>query len=191
MAAGMLTMEVARKLRQASDLQGYEILCGHGQVGIDPAEYLGKLKAWYGVRYANHTILADLDIAIVQRNTNQIVALIEIEETTSKPKVLLGDALATLLSSRITFQGKRHWQVGPWTTLIVLAKCSTEAHKPRISFLQEQVTQLKMQMATPNAAMGRVVMAGFLHAAELEAMLYTEIQAAIMNAGQTCAGVSS
>lgn len=114
------------------------------------------------------------------------MALIEIEETTDKPKVLLGDALATLLGSQVAFQGKQHWQVGSWTTLIVLAKRETAASKERIDFLQAQVTQLKIQLTTPNANVGRVIMAGYVDEAELANILHTEIQAAIRHAKTAC-----
>lgn len=179
MADGVMTMRVARSLRQMSALQSCEILCGHGETTIDPPASLGKLKAWYGAHYANHAILADLDIAVVERATDRLIALIEIEETANKPKTLLGDALATLLASRITFQGKRHWDVGAWTALIILAKCTNPASHARIAYLDEQVRHLKAHLTTPNAAIGEVVMAGFEDEAELAEKLRTQIVRAL------------
>jgi len=184
MADGALTMKMARVLGQEIKWQYWEVLCGHGEPGIDPVESLGKLRAWYSPKYANSSILADLDIAIVQRNTNQVVALIEVEETTCKPKVLLGNVLATLMGSQISFQGKRHLSVGTRTTLIVLAKCPTRAYKDRIAFLQEQLIPVTAHLMTPNAAIGQVVMDGFLDELELEEKLKMHIQAAITEAEQ-------
>ena len=181
MANGSMTAAIARSLREEREPQGFDVLFDHGQTGVDPAANLGKLKSWFGPKYAATTILADLDIAIVERQSDRLVALIEIEETTSKPKVLLGDAFATLLGDHITFQGKRHLSVGPWTTLIVLAciPTPTPANQHRIDFLEQQVNQIKAGLTTPNASIGRVVMGGFQDEVDLGEKLRALIQAAI------------
>ena len=57
---------------------------------------------------------------MVRQESGEAVALIEIEESSATPKVLLGDAFATLLGDHITFQGKHALKKGKWTTLIVL-----------------------------------------------------------------------
>jgi hypothetical protein len=61
----------------------------------------------------------------------------------------------------------------------VLAKCPTQAYKDRIAFLQEQIISLKSHLMAPNAAIGQVVMDGFLDEVELEKELRIHIQAAI------------
>jgi hypothetical protein len=43
----------------------------------------------FGKEYKSGALLAFLDIAVVSQDTDKVIALIEIEETTDKPKVLL------------------------------------------------------------------------------------------------------
>ncbi len=179
MAQGTMTTAIARALRLEYASQGLDVLYGHGQAGIDPPENLGKLRSWFGSEHKATTMLADLDIAIVRRETSQLIALIEIEETTTKPKVLLGDVLATLLGSHITFRGNCELSVGPWTTLIVLAQGAMPLNQSRIAFLEQQVNQIKGHLTTPNAAIGRVVMDGFQDEAELGRKLRALIHKAV------------
>lgn len=180
MTNGTMTTKAARILRRELAPHGFDVLYGHGQAGIDPAQNLGKLRSWFGSEYKTTTMLADLDIAVVVRATSQMIALIEIEETTTKPKVLLGDALATLLGSHITFQGNRELLVGPWTTLIVLAHGAMPLNQSRIAFLEHQVNQIKDHLTTPNANIRRVIVVGFENEMELEQTLSALIQEAVI-----------
>ncbi len=185
MAHGILTTKIARALSPELESKGFDVLYGHGQLGTDSSDRLGKLKSWFGPKYVARAVLADLDIAIVMRHTDQLIVLVEVEETTSKPKVLLGDVLATLLGSHITFQGKRHFQVGEWTSLIVLARSTNPAYHSRIAFLEEQANQLKTILDTPNAKIGKVVIRGFQNEPELEQMLRQLIQTTIAGSDET------
>jgi len=180
MAHGILTAKIARALSPELEAQGFDVLYGHGQLGTDSSDRLGKLKSWFGPNYRASAVLADLDIAIATRDTDQLIALVEVEETTSKPKVLLGDVLATLLGGHITFQGKRHFHVGEWTSLIVLARSTNPAHQSRIAFLEAQANHLKSKLDIPNAKIGKVVIRGFQNELELEQMLRELIQTTIV-----------
>jgi len=179
MEHGAITTKLARALLPGLHAQGYDVLYGHGQTGTDPSDRLGKIKSWFGSNYEASAVLADLDVAIVSRQTDQLIALIEIEETASTPKVLLGDVLAALLGSQITFQGKRHLRVGGWTTLIVTAHSTNPSHRGRIAFLEQQANHLKTKLATPNASIGRVVIDSFQNELELEQKLRQHIQDAV------------
>lgn len=183
MTSGIMTTNVARALLPEFKSQSLDLLYGHGQTGIDPIESLGKLRSWIGPKYAACAILADLDIAVVLGGTDKLIALIEIEETTSKPKVLLGDAMATLLGSQVTFQGKYPYSVGPWTTLIILACSSSLSGQSKVAFLEKEVNQLKAKLTTPNASIRHIVMECFQNEADLERKLRVHIQDAVAASG--------
>jgi hypothetical protein len=182
MAYGALTTIAAKGLASRFGGAGLEVLCGHGAAGVEPPDQLGKLKVWFGSKYAARAILADLDIVVVESATDRAIALVEIEETTCKPKVLLGDALAALLGSSVTFQGKRHLKVGHWTRLIILARSANPAQQARIAFLSEWVNHIKAGLDTPNAAVGRIIFRTFQNEAalmgELEQLVREAIEAA-------------
>ncbi len=179
MRPGMMTTAIAQALHVELASQKLEVLYGHGQMGIEPAGSLGKLRSWFGEEYKRGALLADLDIAIVLQGTDRVLALIEIEETSNNPKLLIGDVMATLLGDQLTFRDKRHLLVGPWTTLIIVAHIRhTEGHT-RIAFLERQVNQIKATLSTPNATIGRVVMDSFQHEDELGSKLRMHVQTAV------------
>jgi hypothetical protein len=181
MANGALTRTAARILLPELALRGLDVLYDHGQTGIDPAGSLGKLRSWFSQEFRRATILADLDIAVVLRGTNQPIALIEIEETSSKPKLLLGDVMATLFGDHITFQRTKHLAIGPWTTLIVLAYSTTLTDHTRIAFLEKEVKLFKAQLTTPNAAVGQIVMDCFQSELELVQKLRWHVETAMIS----------
>lgn len=166
MANGALTATMAHALARQYEPQGFVVLHDHRQPGADPTGKLGKPKSWFGEDLAAAAILADLDIVIAHQSTGRALALIEIEETTNKPKVLLGDVLATLLGDHISFQHTA-LHVGPWTSLIVLARSTHPTHQKRIEFLEERANHLKSALDTPNARVGKVVLRGFKDEPEL------------------------
>jgi hypothetical protein len=185
MARGALTMQTARLLQPEFSQQGFDILHAHGEKGIDSPLLLGKIRSWFGEAYKPETILADLDMAVVSHdalashNQERVYALIVIEETSSKPKVILGDILAALLGKGIIFQGKRALQVGRWTTLIVLAHDVHQSGLERMPYLAAQSKYLRENLLTPNASIGRVVIDTFMDDLQLEEKLRQNITAAI------------
>ena len=168
MSHGALTTQIAHSLHQELDNQGFDVLHDHRQKEINQPAKLGKPRSWFGSTLNSKTLLADLDIAIVFRQDKKIYALIEVEETTSKPKVILGDILATLLGSGIAFQGKLDLQVGDWTTLVVMVSDAHNLHKERLAFLSEQAAVLKEKLTTPNASIGRIIVDSFSSEKQLE-----------------------
>ena len=179
MAHGLMTSSVARTLSKDGELHAFHVLFDHGSKDIDPPEKLGKIRAWYGPNYSAATILADLDIAIVSPIRNKVIALIEIEETDIKPKVILGDALAFLLGDDVKFQGKQDLDVGPWTTLIIMACGLRREHQGRVAYLEHQVNQLRTALSSRNAQIGRVVVAAFQDELDLMHSLRLHIGSAI------------
>ena len=189
MARGALTMQAARVLQPEFSQQGFDILHDHGQPGIDSPLLLGKIRSWHGDIYKSETILADLDMAVVSHaaavyhKEERVYALIEIEETSSKPKLILGDVLATLLGKGIKFQGTRDLQVGRWTTLIVLAHDKHQSQLNRLPYLEAQSKYLRENLLTPNASIGRVVIDTFVDDLQLEEMLRQSITEALDKRG--------
>jgi hypothetical protein len=179
MTHGKVTSQLAGVLHEWLSPQGYEVLHDHRQDENDPEDRLGKLRSWYGPDYNFNAILTDLDMAVVARGGNKVFVLVEIEETTDKPKVILGDVLATLLGRGIKFQGKRELEVGEWTTLVVMARSSHQSNPDRVRHLSEQLQQIKSGLSTPNAVIGRIVVDTFDAESQLECKLKEQIQQAL------------
>ena len=179
MAHGELAARMARKLSPKPEFRGYDVLFDHGDKEIDPPDKVGRIVSWFGSEYKRDARLAFLDIAVVSRDSGKVFALIEIEESTSKPKVLLGDVLATLLGDKITFQGKRDLKVGRWTKLIAIAHTNKTA---QIAFLRDQVNQLRPLLSTSNASIGQIVIDTFDNEPELETKLTQAVEHALQTA---------
>ena len=162
------------------------MLFDHASKGTVPPETLGKIASWFGPEYNSITRLGFLDMAVVSKHTQKALALVEIEETTDKPKVLLGDILATLLGRGIKFQGNRDLRIGPWTTLIIMGRSRWPSHQARISFLLKQAEEIKDKLdkvSTPNASIGRIVIDLFRDEKDLLERLRRQVETAIQNAG--------
>ncbi len=183
MANGELTKQVARVLQQEFNSKGVDILHDHGQKGIDPSINLGKLRSYFGSSARSDTILADLDVAVVSRDSEKVYALIEIEETTDKPKVILGDVLAALLGNGIMFQGRQNLRVGNWTTLVVMVRDVHQSHSDRLAYLAEQTNHIRANLLTPNASIGQIVIDTFSDDEQLIYRLRKHISNAINKPG--------
>lgn len=179
MSNGTVTARIALSLQKEYKRQGYDVLHDHGLQELSSAYKPGKLRTWFGDTPNRQTLLSDLDIAIVNPDDNIVVALIEIEETTNKPKVILGDILAFLLGNGISFRGKNDFQIGEWTTLVVLSHDERQSHDARIAFLSEQTNSVKSKLDTPNAAIGRIVVDSFTDERQLGEKLDHHINEAI------------
>jgi hypothetical protein len=151
MSNGELTEKIARflqeKLSQEEfNQQKFEVFYDHGHKKENPLDHIGKLRSWFnGSNPTYKTLLADLDIAIVLHHDDekQICVLIEIEETTDKPKVILGNVLATLLGKGIIFRTNTHLELGKYTTFIIMVSDKNQSHEERLNFLNEQISILK------------------------------------------------
>lgn len=177
MIQGQWTTKVARKLSERFGSRGLDVLYAHGQKGEDPEEQLGQIACWFGTKYESHAQLAFLDIAVVSKDSNRALLLVEIEERNAPPKKLIADALTTLVGDHIMFQGRRDLKVGPWTRLVVLAKTSNVSEKRlRPALLQERLNEIKGQLQTGNASMQQIVIATFQDESDLEAKLIDEVE---------------
>ena len=158
MANGELTAQIAYSLQHEFKHVEIDVLHDHRKKDADLPGKLGKLRSWFGTEFKSEALLADVDIAIVSKKDKKIYALIEIEETTDKPKVILGDVLAILLGSGIAFKGNHELLVGKWTTLIVIGYDVHNLHLERLAFFTKQVNDLKEQLYTPNTSIGQIIL---------------------------------
>jgi hypothetical protein len=178
---GEYTARAARILTQRLPAEQYEILFDHGQTGIDSSEQLGRITVWYGSTYTRQARLAFLDIALLERETDRVRVLVEIEESTSKPKVIIGDAVAVLLGEHVTFQSTRHLKVGPWTILLILVQSAALSSPTRLSYLQNQLNFFKGCLQTRNALLNQIIIAGYQNEEALDSQLWHHV-GTILNA---------
>ena len=162
---GELTAQVARVLARKFNGRA-DVLFDHGDKKTD------------GDKLMRDSLLADLDIAVVLPDSNRLVAVIEIEESSASPKTLLGDLFATLFGDHITFQGKRELVVDSKTALIVLAHSKSNMQAANhISGLLHARSAWK----TRNSCVGSIVVGTYEDSADLEDKLVTLIENAIIN----------
>jgi hypothetical protein len=157
MADGKLTARAARYLIKALDIPGYEILFDHGDPLIDPPSLLGNISSWFSDEYSSKSQLALLDIAVVETETDRALVLVEIEETSSSPKVILGDLFGTLMGDHVTFQGRRELRIGDHTSFIILVADEKLRSRGQIEYIQEEVEKARRHMESWNNKIGRVI----------------------------------
>jgi hypothetical protein len=133
-----------------------------------------RIYAWFGATYtapnaAHH--LAWVDIVVAEVTSSKVYQIIEIEDSTAKPKTIIADLMAVLLGDGLAFGGRTDWQIGHWTTLIVCAYVkdgnAQTKFQPRLAHLQQHITAVQAALQTHNAAIGRIVVETFTDRAEL------------------------
>jgi len=83
----------------------------HGPDGVQPTAYMGRT-------YDSTATLSGMDIVITQRD--QVVVAAEIEETPQRPKAVIGDTFAVVLSDGLKIRGKRYSLRGAELLLVVV-----------------------------------------------------------------------
>jgi len=129
-----------------------------------------RLYIWFGATYpqpraAQH--LAWVDIVVAEPTSRKVYQIIEIEDSSARPKTVLADLMAVLLGDGLAFGGHTDWQIGPWTTFSVCVYAKADTAPTRLAYLHQQVTQLQPCLQTRNAALGRIVLATFQTQTEL------------------------
>ena len=170
MEDGALTVWVASKLQQR--FPKVFILHDHGQGGSEIYSYFGKedLKPTFD------NIVAQLDIAVVCHDPKKVFALIEIEETTATPKVILGDIFAILFGDKIASKGNVY-TVDEQTILIVMVRGSPQSHNTLRTHLVEQITLMKKNLRTYNSSIEHILVETYENDEQLEEKLTYEINA--------------
>lgn len=133
-----------------------------------------RIYVWFGAVYtapnpAHH--LAWVDIVVAEVTSGKVYQIIEIEDSTAKPKTIIADLMAVLLGDGLAFGGRTDWQIGRWTTLTVCAYVkdgkAEKKFQPRLAHLQHHITSVQAALQTRNAAIGRIVVETFKDHAEL------------------------
>ncbi len=96
-----ITTAIAGELDRSNDLAklGYSVIYDHGKGGDKD---VGVTSARLGNKAEMDNRLSEIDVVIIERNTNKAILLIEIEESGDNPKKIIGDAMATLLADGIS-----------------------------------------------------------------------------------------
>jgi hypothetical protein len=174
MHAGPLTRAIAEFLASELNGRGFAVYSGHGGEGAIMGQIVSSLKE----EYKNGDELAHLDIAIVRQATNQVVVLIEIEETTDKPKTLVSDLFGTLMGNSVSLPGKPKSTVGSYTTLIIMVKGTN--HEGRNKQIRKIVLKAKASLETRNSEIGDIVVEPFSSYEELKNALVEQINPTLL-----------
>jgi hypothetical protein len=113
----------------------------------------------------------------VEKDTERVIVLVEIEESDDRPKTLLGDVFATMMADNIRFKEKK-FAVGLWTTLIIKAK-RAKFEIERVSRLQEKIDQLLSHLRTEQGWIGKVLLETYSDGDELIKNMTSEIDGLI------------
>lgn len=168
---GQLTADVAKRLAEYYDKKGFDVLHDHGP----NSKNKGEIVAYFGERPSRKTELSQLDMAIVERSSGKICALIEVEETSTRPKTLLGDVFGTLLAEHISFKGTP-LDVCEHASLIVVGK-GDESDKALIDYLNQQMELIRSKMGNVKMKFGKVVIDVFTDEKRLEELLVDKVDA--------------
>ena len=173
---GQLTGRMAREITPYWEEHGYSVLYDH-----DPSsENVGKIVSSFGEQpYSRRTQLSHVDIAIVEKISDRVFALIEIEETTDKPKTFLGDVFGVLMGDYISFGRKRPLSVDEHTSLFVFVK-SKVSRRERNKHLHEKVMKIKSMLSTGNSVIGWVDIKPFRDEKGLSVLLPFVLDRALM-----------
>jgi len=170
MASGELTGRMGLELSKKLNHHSLDVLYDHGK-SDDKDQNIGRIASWFGENYSSKSRLALIDIAIVEMTSNRVRTLIEIEETSSTPKVILGDVFGALLGDHISFQGKRDLAVRDFTTLFIYVAGTKDRVEAKIHHLGEHINTLKAHMNSKNASIGRVIISTFSDEDDLRSQL--------------------
>ena len=173
---GPLTSEIAGSITREMNEKGYDVYFDHGIAG----EFIGTIPVSIEKdteMLAREEEISQLDIAIVKRNANEGIALVEIEETNDNPKKLIGDIFAVLMGNSIYLPGGKKVDVGKWTTLIIIGKGA--GHKNRNEYIQKMADDAKSALKTVNAGIGHIVIKSFSAKDDLKETLLEQIEEAI------------
>jgi hypothetical protein len=179
------TARAARMLIDHLEGEPFRVLSDHGSKSVED-ENIGHIVSWYYSKEGWKTPLSQIDIIVVdQSNPKKAIALIEIEETNTRPKNLLGDVLAILTGNRIRYNGE-DFEFGEWTRLIVLAKGSGR-HGKRNDYLAGKANNIKSILGSDDHNIGEIVIRAFDDAdttLSLETVLKGEVDIALDKAKQ-------
>ncbi|MEI6133221.1 MAG: hypothetical protein WCQ41_10430 [Bacillota bacterium] len=97
----------------------YPVFYDHGNQQKD--QTVVAIKGFFGDKVTNRNRLADVDVMVVN-NDNEVILLIEIEESKMSPKNLIGDIFTAMMCNRFAVRIKKenkYFDVSSKTRLIV------------------------------------------------------------------------
>ena len=171
---GLMTAMMARKISKDWYEYGYDVL-----YDLDPSrDNAGKIVSWFGEPAEGQPEMDDpkgdgsnhVNLALVKKNSNEVICLIEIDETNDTPRTLLRDAFGILFGGLIRIQEKCELLVNEKTALIVLEK-GKELPEKSSRHLSERLLNLKSYLSTTRSAMGRVFIETFSDEKKFAAIL--------------------
>lgn len=159
---GEITADIARKITDDWNKRGYDVFYDHGV----SSKNTGKIVSVSRKDYKRGDELSQLDIAIVERAPGKkVIALVEIEETSDRPKTILGDVFGALFGKHLFFK-RTKLRVGEFTTLFVVGIKKTK-HEGRNRYIQGQVNKVKASLDTQNSSIGNVLVMVYRNEGEL------------------------
>jgi len=168
---GQLTAQMAREISPYWEMRGYDVLYDH-----DPSsKNVGKIVSSFGGKSPmQSTRLSHIDIAIVEKSSGRVFALIEIQETTDRPKALLGDVFGILMGEQISFGKERPLSIDEHTALFVFGK-SRVSHQERILYLLDKIKRFRSNLGTGNSKIENIDIQTFSTEQELQELLTNKI----------------
>ncbi len=118
---------LATRIDASTAHAGWHMYYDHGKAGL---EHVAASKGFFGEDVKNANRLADIDILVASPD-NVAQILIEIEESPTPPKKLLGDVLAILLCNQVAARARGRQQtfvITAATRLIVAGIISPKGH---------------------------------------------------------------
>lgn len=137
-------------IRGNDSLQNYSVYFDHGDKEKFPN--VAAIKGFYGDQVTNRNRLADIDV-MVANDDNEAVLLIEIEETNSSPKKLLGDAFSVMFCNHIAVRAgneQKYFRVCAQTRLIVAGIVPSQGN--RQDKIEDMILPRLRQFNVPNDA---------------------------------------
>jgi len=158
MSRGEITSHIAEYLSKELSDSNFIVYCAHKSKKVDQNTIFGKIKSQLLTNNILEMDLSELDLAIIDQSKKQILVLIEIEETTNKPKVLFGDVFATLFGEMIYISGNQRFQIDNQAIMMIMAHNNKEYDEDsRINFINREVNKLKSNINTANARLDRII----------------------------------
>jgi hypothetical protein len=170
---GQGTSAVAQAITPKLNERGYDVYYDHGKKG----DFVGKIAISIDEKLSRENEISQLDIAIIKRGTNKIIALVEIEETTDNPKKLIGDIYTVLMGRSIHLPGRKIVELGKKPTLIIIGMGTR--HDERNKYIVEKANIARSRLGTEISKIGNIVIESVTEKEHLEKILMEQIEEAI------------
>lgn len=141
MGRGKHTAELGRRVRKcvvASKNKDLVIFFDHGRRGESR-----KIVPFFG-KYGTATTLANVDLAVVNKRTKQIIVACEIEESEAKPKKIIGDVFNLYLAEKVRIS-KDDYDINSASILVGVKAGARGKCKDKLAVLEGKIPQATME----------------------------------------------